>query len=510
MDFQKLLLDVANALSEEEVNALVFLCTDLLNQNLKSVKSASDLFSKLIDQGRLSAEDPQLLTELLSTIQRHRLLRGLHLPSPECRTRLISPYRTLLYQLSEDITAQELKDIKFILGQDVPRRKLEDHVTTLEIFLEMERRDLLSDTNLNKLEYIIRTVHPALCEKINRFKEQQAHETGRPRSSSVPSTSNPSLGSIRSTGSFDTADLPAAHASINSASTSLDFHKRTEKCEPETHGIGSLVITPSQENNASAQTKNETLGTYPMASAKRGVCAIVNNYDFSKSQRQRQREGTMVDEKSLRTVFEWLGFQVLTYTDCDGGKILSVLRELSKRDHSQMDCLVVCVLSHGHQGNVCGVDGQAVALEDLTEPFDGPECPSLAGKPKLFFIQACQGNKEQRPVEIDGDLCADARPNKDFIPSGADFLLGMATVPSYVSFRHKKTGTWYIQSLCQNLVEMVPSQVDLVSILTKVNADVSRMSDPYGQKKQMPQPAFTLRQKVVFPVPKDPPPSLQD
>lgn len=49
-------------------------------------------------------------------------------------------------------------------------------------------------------------------------------------------------------------------------------------------------------------------------------------------------------------------------------------------------------------------------------------------------------------------------------------------------------------------------EVDLVSILTKVNADVSKKSGPYGWKKQMPQPAFSLRKKVIFPVPKTPPP----
>ena len=49
---------------------------------------------------------------------------------------------------------------------------------------------------------------------------------------------------------------------------------------------------------------------------------------------------------------------------------------------------------------------------------------------------------------------------------------------------------------------------DLVSILTKVNDDVSRKSDSTGKRKQMPQPAFSLRKKVVFPIPNAHPPQL--
>lgn len=152
--------------------------------------------------------------------------------------------------------------------------------------------------------------------------------------------------------------------------------------------------------------------------------------------------------------------------------MLSALKELGGRDHSHMDCLVCCVLSHGKEQSVYGVDGNTVSIQQLTEPFNGTKCPSLAGKPKLFFIQACQGDREQRPVFIQTDGPAHSRSRsgslvqrdavgiRDSIPADADFLLGMATVSSFASYRDKISGTWYIQTLCRKLVQLVPRLAD--------------------------------------------------
>uniref|UniRef100_A0A3Q1FX76 Caspase-8 n=1 Tax=Acanthochromis polyacanthus TaxID=80966 RepID=A0A3Q1FX76_9TELE len=204
-----------------------------------------------------------------------------------------------------------------------------------------------------------------------------------------------------------------------------------------------------------------------MNSSKRGICLIINNDNFYKSKVPlKNRKGTMVDGECLQKVFEWLGFEVQTHNDCDKRKILSLVYELSRTDHRQMDCFVCCVLSHGLEGAVCGVDGEKVMLKELTDLFDGSNCPSLAGKPKLFFIQACQGLVRQRAVPIEEDsgtpsgICSDAVRATVYIPTQADYLLGMSTVPLCISFRDKTEGTWFIQSLCQNLVQMVPRLVN--------------------------------------------------
>lgn len=93
MEFQQQLLNIAKALRGDEVKALAFLCTDLVQSSL-SVEHASDLFSYLVDGDHLSSERPQLLNELLLTIRRPPLVCDRNVPTQTSTTgNLISPYR---------------------------------------------------------------------------------------------------------------------------------------------------------------------------------------------------------------------------------------------------------------------------------------------------------------------------------------------------------------------------------------------------------------------------------
>lgn len=97
MDFQNRLLDIGRGLSSEEVTALVFLCAEPLERKAGAPWTAMDLFSRLMDQGRFSAQWPHMLIELLRVIQRGPLARRLELQvdsevsTPE--KSFVSPYR---------------------------------------------------------------------------------------------------------------------------------------------------------------------------------------------------------------------------------------------------------------------------------------------------------------------------------------------------------------------------------------------------------------------------------
>ena len=63
-----------------------------------------------------------------------------------------------------------------------------------------------------------------------------------------------------------------------------------------------------------------------------------------------------------------------------------------KREHESCDAFFLCVMSHGAEGVVYGVDGVDVNIKvDIVGPFHQDRCKALCGKPKVFLFQACQG-----------------------------------------------------------------------------------------------------------------------
>lgn len=58
-----------------------------------------------------------------------------------------------------------------------------------------------------------------------------------------------------------------------------------------------------------------------------------------------------------------------------------------KFDHTNNDCLALVVLTHGINSSYIYARDTIYPIETLWNSFTADNCPSLAGKPKLFFIQ---------------------------------------------------------------------------------------------------------------------------
>ncbi|CAH8440182.1 unnamed protein product, partial [Heterobilharzia americana] len=242
-----------------------------------------------------------------------------------------------------------------------------------------------------------------------------------------------------------------------------------------------------------------------MNSIRRGICLIVNNMMFWHSDFQ-NRSGCDVDEKNLEKVFGSFNFLVKLFRNLSAGEIHAQLEHLSqKTNHEEYNCLVICLMSHGTIGRIYGVDGNSLSIHELTSLFTADNCPSLAGKPKIFFIQACRGEDYQKGYvlqrqsirnyqnnnelnnvgdnddDVDNlkpDNSSNTRPrlsvsdakfvgfkldnlfssstslypnNVQLIPAYADFLLSYATVAGFRAQRDPTGGTVYIQALCKRL-----------------------------------------------------------
>uniref|UniRef100_A0A5F5PEC5 Caspase-8 n=1 Tax=Equus caballus TaxID=9796 RepID=A0A5F5PEC5_HORSE len=394
MNFNSCLYNIGEQLDSDELASLKFLSLDHIPQRKQEpIQDALMLFQRLQEKRLLEESNLSFLKELLFRINRLDLLTTeLDTSKEEMERELQSPgraqisaYRVMLFQISEDVNKLELKSFKFLLSRELPKCRLDDDMILLDIFIEMEKRVMLGERNLDTLKKICEQVNKSLLKKINDYEE--------------------------------------------------------------------------------------------------------------------------LSREALSMTFTELHFEVVPYKNSTAKDICDALREYQEMDHKKKDCFICCILSHGDKGIIYGCDGQEASIYELTSYFTGSNCPSLAGKPKIFFIQACQGDNYQKGIAVETDseltdayLEMDSSFQKRCIPDEADFLLGMATVNNCVSYRNPLEGTWYIQSLCQSLRERCPRGEDILTILTNVNFEVSSKDDKKNMGKQMPQPTFTLRKRLVFPL----------
>ncbi|XP_045703615.1 caspase-8 isoform X2 [Phyllostomus hastatus] len=496
MDLNNCLYEIGENLNSDEVASLKFLSVDYIPQKKQEhIKDALMLFQRLQEKRMVEENNLSFLKELLFRVGRLDLLKKyLNTSEEEMKKELqipgkaqISAYRVMLFQISEDVKTSELPSFKFLLNKEISKSKLDDNVNLLDIFMEMEKRVLLGERNLDTLKRICHQVDKSLLKKINDYEELSRGATCFfPKVSSLPCV----IPNVSSSFVEEEVSLRMLSVSDNS---------REQDCES------------SKEDSESQQTLDKT---YRMTSKPRGFCVIFNNYDFHLARKNvprlhniKDRNGTHLDAEALCSTFSMLHFDIVQHNDFTAEKICETLEEYQNKDHNNKDCFICCILSHGDKGIIYGADGQEAPIHELTSYFTSSKCPSLAGKPKIFFIQACQGDNYQKGIAVETDseekedhLEMDLTLQKRYIPDEADFLLGMATVNNCVSYRSPMEGTWYIQSLCQSLKERCPRGDDILTILTEVNFEVSNKDDKKNMGKQMPQPTFTLTKKLFFPL----------
>eukprot|EP00118_Oscarella_pearsei_P025413 m.308142 g.308142 ORF g.308142 m.308142 type:complete len:707 (+) comp43446_c0_seq1:124-2244(+) len=264
--------------------------------------------------------------------------------------------------------------------------------------------------------------------------------------------------------------------------------------------MAALQQSKSGPSGALAPSAMKDLPCYDMTKNPRGYAVIISIGTFRRTElRLGPRQGTATDVRNLEQAFQKLHFTVKVHTDCSSTEIVSVMREYGKEDHTNFDCFVCCLLSHGKKDFLYGSDSVPVPISQIASSINGLACPSLNNKPKLFFIQACRGAGEDEGVETDS---LPQRAQKDAqeqvkIPLGADFLLGYSTPPETVSFRSTTHGSWYVCTLVAVLKEYAHLGMSLTDMLTLVNHRLAQATTSEGLK-QIPSPINQLTKRLVF------------
>ncbi|XP_041977640.1 caspase-1-like [Aricia agestis] len=242
---------------------------------------------------------------------------------------------------------------------------------------------------------------------------------------------------------------------------------------------------------------------YNMNHKNRGWALIFNHESFD-VHNLKKRVGTSADSSNLAKVLVSLGFRVSVMDDKTVSEVHKYLQDVAEMDHTDNDCLIITVLTHGEMGMLYAKDAH-YKPENLWHYFTANNCPTLAGKPKLFFIQACQGDQLDAGTTLVNRTETDGSSSMSYrIPNHADFLIAFSTVPGYYSWRNTTKGSWFMQALCEEL-RYSGTERDILTLLTFVCQRVAldfESNTPdmmlMHQQKQVPCITSMLTRLLVF------------
>ena len=260
---------------------------------------------------------------------------------------------------------------------------------------------------------------------------------------------------------------------------------------------------------------------YKMTAIPRGKTLIINNKSFNDEKNENStRHGSEKDVDLVDHLFSDLGFEVKIKENLTKEILEKEIDDIVSQDHSSYDCFVLWLMSHGESGKVMCSDKNMIDIDILHEKFSS--CSSLSGKPKLFFIQACRGDRKDEGTLVTTDRHDPNKSNEakkavlpgnsvnqqaTIIPTNADFLYAFATVDKFVSVRHPEEGSYFVRNLVNVFREQVADE-HLLDMLTSVNQKVCAetfklpLSTQDEMKKisckQAPEVKHTLRKKLRF------------
>ncbi|XP_020930360.1 CASP8 and FADD-like apoptosis regulator isoform X3 [Sus scrofa] len=234
---------------------------------------------------------------------------------------------------------------------------------------------------------------------------------------------------------------------------------------------------------------------YKMQSKPLGICLIIDCVGN--------------DTDVLRDTFSSLGYEVQYFLYLKVEQISKILRKVARMpQHQDYDSFVCVLVSRGGSQSVFGVDKtlSGFPLDHIRRMFMADVCPTLLGKPKLFFIQiyvTSEGQLEDSSfLEVDGpsvkSMDSKARqPGTCTVHREADFFWSLCKADVSLLERPSSSSSVYLQCLSQKLgkerkVSLLELHVDLNSKVYDWNSRVSAKERYYVRLQH------TLRKKVIL------------
>ncbi|XP_053875338.1 caspase-7-like [Malaclemys terrapin pileata] len=237
---------------------------------------------------------------------------------------------------------------------------------------------------------------------------------------------------------------------------------------------------------------------------RKNRAVIIVNYEFhGSSELLKHRKGAKREADKLFKALSKLNYAVKLHYDQEAQEIEEIYRQESREEHG--DCFVSILSSHGEEGAIYDCRGELLKLTRIFQMLSPQRCPVLAGKPKIFFIQACRGNVTDPGVWVETDsgrppadsfshylsIPDSTRPPADSfshylsIPDSTAVMF--ACSPGYSAFL-SLGGSVFLQTLLEFL-EGDERHLELARLMTRISWKVAfhwEAKGEYQGEKEMP------------------------
>jgi caspase 7 len=248
---------------------------------------------------------------------------------------------------------------------------------------------------------------------------------------------------------------------------------------------------------------------YNMNHKQRGKALVINIRTYNPNPDElNERVWSVKDVENLQHTLGYLEFDFKLCQNFTKSQIEHEIKEMaSSVDHSNSDCFLCVVMSHGNEDKIVTSDNKVMSLEEIMAPIKS--CASLSDKPKLFFFQACRGDnelvnpRERSRSDSSAEGMTDSAINSDSLDTNkktrsnaeSDLLVYNATLPNYYAFGTENSGTYFIKSVCEVLNDAyknLPNNLPLSQMITKINRNVEKT------EIQVADPIYRLKKEVYF------------
>ena len=216
-----------------------------------------------------------------------------------------------------------------------------------------------------------------------------------------------------------------------------------------------------------------------------GIALVVVKENLPDGRLYRGGQG---NSSKLTSIFQYLQYSVQHQTDVTSTQMIQLVEEIASMDHTTYDSFVCCISYDGRNDHYMYCNDRCfVNIYELVDKVQ--QCPTLQGKPKLFFIDINRLHYKQAPPPT-------------------PYKIGSDTFILWSTQRGKKTsgttkGSIFIKAL-EVVLKFKSKHLDLLSMATIEVPTIISIIPPYISKTtgmisgQCSEVESQLKYKVFF------------